>query len=52
MLPDGVSFTVGDELDGGGGYLHPEWIATPAVTERIDQCAEEPYFEVAVLQSW
>lgn len=52
VLPDGVRFAVGDEVHGGGGYLHRGLAAAPAVTDRIETCAEEPYFEVAVLQSW
>lgn len=54
VLPDGTEFAIGGEVDGGGGYLHPDTIgeltSDEGVLERAEQCAQEPYFEIAVLQ--
>lgn len=51
VLPGGTTIALGDEVDGGGGYLHVGSLALDAaVLERAEQCAEEPYFEIAVLQ--
>ena len=54
VLPDGTELEIGGEVSGGGGYLYPDTIGElttdEAVLERAEQCAEEPYFEIAVLQ--
>lgn len=54
VLPDGTEFAIGGDVYGGGGYLYPDTIgeltSDEGVLERAGQCAEEPYFEIAVLQ--
>ncbi len=44
--------TAGDDVRGVGGHLRRGMSAVVDVTTRIDECAEEPYVEVVVLQSW
>lgn len=55
VLPDGTTIELGGEVDGGGGYLYADTIGgftdDASVLERAEQCAEEPYFEIAVMQS-
>lgn len=55
VLPDGTELTIGGEVYGGGGYLYPDTIggltSDESVLERAELCAEEPYSEIAVLQS-
>lgn len=55
VLADGSVLALGDELSGGGGYLYPDTIggltSSSSVLARAEQCGEEPYFEIAVLQS-
>jgi len=54
VLPDGTEFAIDGDVYGGGGYLYADTIGEltndEGVLERAAQCAEEPYFEIAVLQ--
>jgi heat shock protein HslJ len=54
-LADGTKLALGGEVYGGGGYLYPDTLGGLTTDERVldraEQCAEEPYFEIAVLQS-
>lgn len=54
VLADGRMISVGEQVDGGGGYIHVGNIGTftsSSVSQRAEHCAEDPYFEIAVLQS-
>lgn len=54
VLPDGTTIALGGEVYGGGGYLYADTIGgytgNETVLERAEQCAEDPYFEIAVMQ--
>ncbi|MCB0968575.1 MAG: META domain-containing protein [Ilumatobacter sp.] len=54
VLPDGSTLAMGDEVYGGGGYLYADTIGgftSDDAIERAALCAEDPYGEIAVLQT-
>ncbi|MDJ0767646.1 MAG: hypothetical protein QNJ12_02590 [Ilumatobacter sp.] len=55
LLPDDTVLSVGDAIEAGGGYHRPdaleEFTPSEEVAELAARCAEEPYREVAVIQS-
>ena len=53
MLANGTSLALGSEWDGGGGYMNidvfSDALDNDNVVELARRCAEEPSFEVAVM---
>lgn len=53
VLANGTSLALGTELDGGGGYMNidvfSDVVDNDDVVELARRCAEEPSFEIAVM---